>query len=117
MNIRDHMLFGFLSGSLLGIFLCNLTSDLNLNFIAFSSFFSGFGSIFPDSLEPASSWNHRGFFHSQRVLGVLTLFSFLLSITCSLWPPDIHVLFAFGFTIGYLSHLLSDAITPIGLPP
>ncbi len=77
----------------------------------------GFGAVIPDILEPPVAWNHRDFFHSQRMLyGLCVLFSVLL-LTWYWWFYSSLVLLVFGVISGYLSHLFSDATTPVGLPP
>lgn len=101
-------------------------------FLLFSSFFGAtgsvifllfvlLGSIFPDIDERKSRMNrysgiigtiiaffsrHRGLFHSFLFAGGL---SFLLGI----WQP----LYAYGFLLGYLAHLVGDGITRGGIMP
>ena len=101
-----------------------------VTFILLSPVFSGgneiiflglvlLGSILPDiddgksKIKKASGvlgsiisfiFKHRGIFHS--LVMVIALF-----VALSLWSTY----YAFGLCIGYLSHLLSDALTPMGV--
>lgn len=72
------------------------------------------GSLLPDLLEPARSPNHRAFFHSFIVAGIVGL------ILRALWRragrPEAGEAFAKGIAIGYGAHLAADSITPKGLP-
>ena len=99
-------------------------------FILLSPLFSGgneivflvlvlLGSILPDiddgnsKIKKASGvlgsiisfmFKHRGILHSL-------IFVFFLFILISLW----NSYYAWGLSIGYLSHLLSDSLTPMGI--
>ncbi len=71
-------------------------------------------TMLPDILEPATNYKHRGFFHSKTTLK-------FLSVYCL--APLFILGFAFNFLfylffgiIGYISHLLGDWTTPMGLP-
>ncbi len=77
------------------------------------------GALLPDILEPATSANHRGFFHSRGVArGIAVLFgaSVLLSYGFPWLPPGPYAFPASCFFLGYLCHLLADSLTPRGLP-
>jgi inner membrane protein len=74
-----------------------------------------FGSLFPDIDSQTSIlgrkikffsffFKHRGFFHSSLILILICLIVFSLSK----W-------FVIGFALGFLSHLILDAITKEGL--
>lgn len=63
----------------------------------------------PDLLEPADTPRHRGFWHSWAILGCLILLNYALIHAYSFW-------WGLFFSIGYMSHLFLDAITPMSLP-
>jgi len=74
------------------------------------------GSI-PDWIEPATCPNHRKFFHSFFVLGLVAYGGYKLYQ----WEPEEDwqkVLKWVGLVaaVGYGTHLLMDARTPKGLP-
>ena len=77
------------------------------------------GSILPDILEPATSWRHRGIFHSMRVLLIiLPLFCIvsLITLIVSFFSPSNLFYYLACFFLGYAFHLLVDSLTPRGLP-
>lgn len=76
---------------------------------------SFFFSLLPDILEPAYTPNHRGFFHSFTVFGLLAIALFKIDQSTEL---DIlrKSLFFCGI-VGYGSHLVLDSKTPMGLDP
>lgn len=71
-----------------------------------------FGAILPDILDPwteENRYNHRGYFHSRRLLKKLywgLLISFILALVFN-W-----VFYIFFFIIGYISHLWLDSRKP-----
>ena len=85
-----------------------------------------FGSIFPDIDHPRAYisrgyWSilsaairkttgHRGWTHSLFGAGLFT--GILLLI---LWYFKVSLFLAFGFFLGYLSHLISDSLNPTGV--
>jgi hypothetical protein len=77
------------------------------------------GSMMPDILEAPTSWRHRKLFHSKRALkGVMVIFC--ITTAASLVPPPLmpHPAIVYGlscFALGYLFHLLADAMTRMGL--
>src|SRR5258708_4449313 len=73
----------------------------------------GTAASLPDLLEPATSPNHRSFFHSLAV-GTLILFIILGRASKEFRPDVQEFLRVTGFS--YLSHLALDIITPMGLP-
>ena len=92
----------------------------------YALFFALFGSIFPDIDHPRSYisrgyWSvlsaairktteHRGWTHS--LFGVSLFTGILLLI---LWYFKASLFLAFGFFLGYLSHLISDSLNPTGV--
>lgn len=65
----------------------------------------------PDWLEPGTSPNHRGFFHSVAVLVAIIWLLMVVPIgtlaTIALWVVA---------ALGYASHLVADSFTPRRLP-
>jgi membrane-bound metal-dependent hydrolase YbcI (DUF457 family) len=68
-------------------------------------------ALLPDTIEPANSPYHRGFFHSIQVL----LFLMLCFVIFMVFLTPLTLLGLYTIS-GYLSHLLLDATTPRGLP-
>ncbi len=76
-----------------------------------------FAGRIPDLIEPATSPNHRQFFHSWMFLGLL---GYGLKEVYD-WQPDDKLLKVLRSTAlivgaGYLSHLVLDALTKRSLP-
>ena len=71
-------------------------------------------SMLPDIIEPAYNSSHRGFAHSY-ILGIIILGGLCVNFTRLLNSDLLGVVCASGCG-GYLSHLLLDSITPVGLP-
>lgn len=66
-------------------------------------------ALLPDLLEPADSPNHRGFFHSVAMAGIV---AFLMSGKhTEKWPWPVKLLVCLA-GVGYLSHLAADSLTP-----
>jgi len=74
----------------------------------------GFAGILPDLLEPASSPNHRSFFHSSALLGILVYGNKKVWESQNLTSDQ--KLLATLFSAAFGSHLASDSITPKGIP-
>lgn len=74
----------------------------------------GFAGVLPDILEPATSPNHRSFFHSAALLLMLA------HVSQKAWESqnltDVQKLVISAFTSAYGSHLLSDSLTPKSIP-
>jgi membrane-bound metal-dependent hydrolase YbcI (DUF457 family) len=107
--------------------------------------FGTVGAFLPDVIEPATSPNHRSFFHSLSFAGVAGPPAWLWAWRirneqirfakecemCAAVTMDEHEKSSFrwralwhrflagllpGLVIGYASHLVADAVTPKGLP-
>lgn len=79
--------------------------------------FSGVGAALayiPDALEPASTPNHRRFFHSLTMLAGLAYADYRILASPVLTEDGKLCLLA--ASSGYASHLLMDAVTPKSLP-
>ena len=73
-----------------------------------------FTNMLPDILEPATNYLHRKKFHSKRALKILSTYCLISFFILGLMF-NFFFYFFFG-VIGYISHLLGDWITPMGLP-
>jgi inner membrane protein len=71
-------------------------------------------ALLPDALEPATSPNHRQFFHSLTALSGLVYGASKVLTSPTLAEDEKTWLLA--ATSGYVSHLLMDAATPKSLP-
>lgn len=81
--------------------------------IGISGIFGAFGSLLPDKLEPAKSFNHRSLFHSIIALCAVVCGLFLLFKS----KKRNYAFSAIKSTgVGYASHLAQDSKTPKGLP-
>ncbi|HZS04820.1 MAG TPA: metal-dependent hydrolase [Blastocatellia bacterium] len=144
-NGKTHCQFGRVTGiaATLGL---NYYEGRPITFgeVAGSVFGTELGYRLPDMLEPATSPRHRSFFHSQvfavgaatlagpaalqqreRLLawaeefdaqarmaeGLEALWLYVKAFCCRLLAG-----FLVGAIVGYGSHLLLDALTPMGLP-
>jgi membrane-bound metal-dependent hydrolase YbcI (DUF457 family) len=73
-----------------------------------------FTTMLPDILEPANHYTHRKFFHSKRVLMFLSKFCIIPFLILGFFS---HFFFYILFgVLGYISHLLADSTTKMGLP-
>jgi membrane-bound metal-dependent hydrolase YbcI (DUF457 family) len=78
--------------------------------------FAGIGGaigLFPDLIEPATSPNHRAFFHSLAFSGVVTYAAF--GKHSENWSTEDKIAARIAL-LSYLSHLALDAGTPKSLP-
>ena len=116
MNTETHLLFGMMIGGFLGLIISVLLPDVTIMNICFSTCFGGIGGIIPDKLEPATSWKHRQFFHSQKTFLLLSFILSLTSIMTILSFSDWISFSLLGTLAGYLSHLFLDVLTPARLP-
>jgi membrane-bound metal-dependent hydrolase YbcI (DUF457 family) len=70
------------------------------------------GGLAADLIEPATSPNHRRFAHSMAAAAALAI---MLYVSLHCFDDEKASAFA-CLVFAYLSHLLLDAHTPIGLP-
>ncbi len=118
MNRQAHLLVGaalFLTYVYVGAFFHRVSADLFVpGIVAVAA-----GSLFPDILEPAASAQHRGIFHSWRVLKFIAVIFLLTAIPVLSAPGIPHFPLVFStscFLLGYSAHLLADSLTRAGLP-
>ncbi|MCK5038023.1 MAG: metal-dependent hydrolase [Thermoplasmata archaeon] len=72
------------------------------------------GSRMPDWIEPSSrgGYRHRGFFHSRVMLVCLLV----VGVVSYFYAQDPWYHAPFFFVLGYISHLLADSTSKMGLP-
>ncbi|MHA1946898.1 MAG: metal-dependent hydrolase [Candidatus Hodarchaeales archaeon] len=112
MNKDEHIIIGFFIGILAGVFCSNFSEYFNFILYIFFIGLSLIGSISPDLIEPPLGRSHRRFFHSFLMVGVLII----IVIWLNAGNQSIITYLSTGFMLGYLSHLLLDATSRIGLP-
>ena len=117
MDTKKHLIIGLIAGGLTSIVLSNSVSNLNILNVLISTFFGAVGSLIPDGLEPPTSWRHRQFFHSWRMLTMLTVVFVVMIISTPIWSEMVLGFVILGTLAGYISHLIADATTKAGLPP
>jgi inner membrane protein len=112
MKRDEHMIIGLIIGTLAGVLGSNFSEYFN--FILYLLFvgLTVLGSITPDQIEPPRGENHRQFFHSVIVLGILMILLLWLNIG----SQSALTYLTTGFILGYLSHLLLDTTSRMGLP-
>jgi len=112
MKRDEHIIIAFFIGILAGVFGSNYSEFFN--FLDYTLFvgLTIFGAVLPDLIEPPRNSNHRRFFHSILVLLILMI----LLIWLNAGTQSILTYLPSGFIIGYLSHLLLDATSRIGIP-
>lgn len=84
-----------------------------LKYVLVGTIGGGFCGILPDLLEPATSPFHRQFFHSGTTASIC-VYSLLKLQDSNLDQDTKNLLTSSGF--GYISHLVLDLKTPMGLP-
>ncbi len=109
---RDHVVIAFII--LVPIWLIFGVKYFNMAFLINWLLFL-FGSLAPDFLEPAHYFTHRNFFHSQKLLEVLSIFTAAGVILWLVFRFQL-LLFVVSFSVGYIIHLLLDSTTKMGLP-
>lgn len=110
MNRQAHIIIGLIAAGFISFLIDGFTLGPSLGYALVGGFI---GSLLPDRIEPADSFDHRDFFHSKtlmRMLGVVMLVSLPVSFFIT-W-----VWFIFYGIVGYEMHLLADGTTPMGLP-
>jgi membrane-bound metal-dependent hydrolase YbcI (DUF457 family) len=118
MNSSEHIWIGIIAFIIYAYFLGNIVSSINNPWI-WGVGAVVIGSIIPDIIEPASSFRHRGLFHSVRALFVMIILfgsTTLIALTIAFFSEFSAFYLASCFFLGYMFHLLADAITPMGLP-
>lgn len=111
MNKRGHIIFS------LGLLTFLIILDLNWHFMPLKVEWLIYliplliGSVFPDIVERAKgNPGHRGFFHSRRMVIIITIFLTPLAIFLSIKSSSEYY-FLVAFLVGYLLHLVGDSLT------
>ena len=116
MRFEEHVTIGIITGGIIGLAISSLGENIDVISVFMATIFGGIGAAIPDSLEPPSSWTHRKFYHSRKMLKQMLLLLLLLLIGVPLWVNIREGYVIAGGITGYISHLLMDATTPAGLP-
>jgi len=87
---------------------------LNLTFLISSILFV-LGNLAPDYIEPSYHFTHRSFYHSQKLLKILAIFTAIAAVIWMIFKSRFF-LFIVSFPTGYIIHLLMDSTTKMGLP-
>jgi len=118
MNSREHIGIGIIAFFMYAYFIGNIVSSINNAWI-WGVVAVVIGSIIPDIIEPATSFRHRGLFHSVGAL-IAMVFLFgstaLIALAVAFFSEFSAFYLVSCFFLGYLFHLLADSITPMGLP-
>ena len=114
-NKRAHFWLGAVSGALsYGHRTTKRGEKPTLGGVIIHGLAGGVGGVAPDSLEPPTSPNHRGFLHSWSLLGLGAAQVKRLLDDPTILQQTKDLLAALA--AGYGSHLLADSTTPKGLP-
>jgi membrane-bound metal-dependent hydrolase YbcI (DUF457 family) len=119
MNRRCHILIGLLAFAGYSWFIDHTAGPARLPLV-YGIAAVTIGSLLPDLIEPATSANHRGLFHSR---GILYAMVFMVGATALIITgiirdfPDMTGIYPASYLfLGYTFHLLADSLTPRGLP-
>lgn len=110
-NREEHK---FLSATVGLVTTVRIKKDLNLANLSGAFIVSTIAGILPDILEPATSPNHRSFFHSLLLAGIVIYGREKLYDKLQLTPQMRY--WCNLFLICYGVHLVADCFTPKGLP-
>lgn len=110
-----HFILGAVLAGIVYLVFCRLTErELKWRCFFGSAVAGGICALGPDLLEPAVHPNHRQFFHSLAVLGLLSYGNYRALATPTLGSQEkLAVLVS---SVGYASHLLMDSVSPNSLP-
>jgi membrane-bound metal-dependent hydrolase YbcI (DUF457 family) len=111
MNRQEHALTGAFAACIISALLL-WARRLDFFFFWFYIGLAVVAAILPDVLEPALDWQHRRYFHSWNFCGIMAGAA-LIGLVIG-WHTGYF--FLFFFALGYVSHLLGDATTKVGLP-
>jgi len=118
MNSGEHTGIGIIVFFIYAYFIGHIVSSINNQWI-WGIIVVVIGSLIPDFLEPATSYRHRGLFHSLRAFKA-SVFLFgstaLFAVGIAFFSEFSVFYLASCFFLGYMFHLIVDAITPMGLP-
>lgn len=115
MNASGHAALGACTGAGV-VLLFNKSIGLKTEpgDVAIGALLGGMAGLIPDFLEPATHPHHRALCHSMLTLFTVSYASWKLYYTPKLTPDQKKLLTTLAG--GFLSHLVGDSFTPIGLP-
>lgn len=111
MNKEQHLTIGTISFSIFILAIYQIR-EVDTQFLVLGFLGLLLGSVIPDIIEPPTSWKHRGFYHSKRILKQLIPICIIISIIAIFLQ---FMLIISSFLLGYVVHLLADSTTEIGL--
>ncbi len=118
MNGREHFAIGVMA-FIIYRFLVHLIVKISADPLLYAFIAVVLGSNLPDILEPATSWTHRGVFHSKKALKLIEKI-FIATVFIGILVYVIYIFSIFyvisNFFLGYALHLLADSTTKVGLP-
>ncbi len=115
MNRKEHLLISGFGTFLIDIINQNKEKGfVDLRQSLFSGFCGAIGGIIPDVIEPATNPNHRDFFHSGMMGGLIFFWEDKLRQNEIINPQLKKAIL--DFSCGYKLHLLVDSATPKSLP-
>ncbi|MGV8171756.1 MAG: metal-dependent hydrolase [Candidatus Woesearchaeota archaeon] len=112
-----HALLGFLIGTLFAIWLH--LSGYIFPIVVGCILIAIWGSILPDSIDPPTNYLHRSIGHnivSLVFFAIAAIMGLALSIILRSWYNVWIFILPTAFAFGFLSHLILDMTTPMGLP-
>lgn len=118
-SINAHLILGALTGAAVdvGLQFQRMEDAGNGTFawgeLLVCSATAALAATLPDVLEPATSPDHRGFFHSFAMAGLV---AYVISQDRARSRPAEQALLLAAAGLGYLSHLAADATTASCLP-
>lgn len=116
MNRSAHVIAGSItSASVYAIITKSLDEEQTLKGFIFFLVAGGFMGALPDIIEPATSPNHRSFFHSIALLCAGGYLLYRFYVIKDITNQDIKIVIT-ALCAAYGSHLVLDALTPMGLP-
>jgi hypothetical protein len=73
------------------------------------------GSLAPDYIEPPHNFRHRSFFHSWKLLKIISILTVVIIVFWLVFKFSV-LLYIGSFLLGYIVHLLLDSTTKMSLP-
>ena len=114
-SAKTHALIAGMAGIGAYVFYCRRRQqEMRFMDAVGSGFVAAFGGLAPDLIEPASTPNHREFFHS--LVSGMGLACVARKAQVDQRTPEFLKLIVVLLAVGYISHLLADAFTPKDLP-
>ena len=122
-NFKQHATTGMASGVAVELFQLMREygkGELTVKVFLYRLFLAAIGGLIgasiPDTLEPAYNYNHRSVFHSVCAGGAVAYIAYATMRENGLVSNQYANTLLRGATIGYGSHLVLDARTPMRLP-